>query len=69
MWHLEIERPGEQLGQPGPRESDLDPIGSDFHAAEEGHEHRLEFIGRRASEFFRDLPATFDVLAPPRPAL
>jgi hypothetical protein len=34
MLHLQIKRPGEQLGQPGPGEHDVDAIGSDFHPAE-----------------------------------
>jgi hypothetical protein len=35
MLHLPIKRPGEQLGQPGPGDRDLDAIGSDFHPAEQ----------------------------------
>jgi hypothetical protein len=30
MLHLEIKRPGEQLGQPASRECDVDAIGSDL---------------------------------------
>jgi hypothetical protein len=63
MLHLQIKRPGEQLGQPATRERDVDAIGSDFHAAEQGHEHRFDCVWCAGSEFFRDLTVTFDQLA------
>jgi hypothetical protein len=40
-----------------------DAIGSDFHAAEQGHEHRFDFVWCMASEFLRDPTATFNRLA------
>ena len=60
MLHLQIKRPGEQLGQAASRERDVDAIGSDFHPAKQCHEHRFEFVWRLASKFFRDLTAAFD---------
>ena len=68
MPHLQIKRPGEKLRQAASRERDFDAIGSDFHAAEQGHERRFDFVWCGASEFFRDLTATFDQVAPPRTA-
>jgi hypothetical protein len=65
MRHLQIKRPGEQLGQAASRERDFDAIGSDFHAAKQCHERRFDFVRRGGSEFFRYLTATFDQLAPP----
>ena len=58
MLHLQIKRPGEQLGQAASRERDVDAIGSDFHAAKKCHEHRFDFVRREATEFVRDLTAT-----------
>ena len=66
--HLQIKRPGEQLGQAASRERDVDAIGSDFHPAKQGPERRFDFVWCGASEFFRDLTATFDQVAPPCPA-
>ena len=63
MLRRQINRSGQQLGQPASRERDVDAIGSDFHAAEQGHEHRFDFVRRGASEVFRELTATFDQLA------
>ncbi len=37
--------------------------GSDFHAAEQYHERRFDFVRCVGSEFFHDLTATFDQLA------
>ncbi len=65
MLHLQIKRPGEQLGQAASRERDVDAIGSDFHAAEQCHERRFDFVWCGGSEFLRDLTATFNQLAPP----
>jgi hypothetical protein len=49
-----------------PRERrDFDAIGFDFHAAEQCHERRFDFIWCVGSEFLRDLTATFNQLAPP----
>jgi hypothetical protein len=56
MLHRQIKRPGEQLGQAASRERDFDAIGS--NAAEQCHERRFEFVGRLASEFFRELTAS-----------
>ena len=39
-------RSGQQLGQAASRERDVDAIGSDFHAAEERHERRFDFVRR-----------------------
>ena len=44
MLHLQIKRPGEQLGQAASRERDVDAIGSDFHAAKQCHERRFDFV-------------------------
>jgi Acetoacetate decarboxylase (ADC) len=57
MLHLQIKRPGEQLGQPTSRERDVDAIGSDFHPAVQAHEHRFEFVWRLPSQVLpRSLP-------------
>jgi hypothetical protein len=58
--HSHFARPGEQLGQAASRERDVDAIGSDFHPAEQGHEHRFDCVWCAGSEFFRNLTATFD---------
>src|ERR1700732_2966270 len=65
MLNLQINRPGEQLDQAASRERDVDAIGSDFHAAKQFHKYRFDFVWREATEFLRDLTATFDQLAPP----
>jgi hypothetical protein len=44
MLRLQIKRPGEQLGQAASRERDGNAIGSDFHAAKQGHERRFDFV-------------------------
>ena len=67
MLRRQINRPGQQLGQPASRERDVDAIGSDFHAAEQGHKHRFDFVWCASSEFFRDLTAAFDQLAASEP--
>src|ERR1700730_15514077 len=48
-----------------PKERDVDAIGSDFHAAEQFHKYRFDFVRCGGSEFLRDLTATFDQLVPP----
>jgi hypothetical protein len=48
--------------QPGRGERDVDAIGSDFHTAEQGHEHRFDFVWREGAEVFRELTATSDQL-------
>ena len=63
MLHLQIKRPGEQLGQAASRERDVDAIGSDFDAAEKCHERRFDFVRCVGAEILRDLTATFDQLA------
>ena len=65
MLHLQIKRPGEQLGQAASRERDVDAIRSDFHPAEQGPERRFDCVWREAAEVFRELTATLDQLAPP----
>ena len=65
MLHLQINRPGQQVGQSASRERDADTIGSDFHAAERRHECLFDFVWCVGSEAFRELTATFDQLAPP----
>jgi hypothetical protein len=63
MLHLQIKRPGEEVGQPGSREHNIDVIGPDFDPAEQRHEQRFDFIRRLACEFLGDLTAAFDQLA------
>jgi hypothetical protein len=63
MLHLQINRPGQQLGKSASRERDVDAIGSDFHAAEQCHERRFDFVWCVGSKVFRNLMAAFDQLA------
>ena len=64
--HRQINRSSsEQLRQAASGDIDLDAIGSDFHAAEQRHERRFDFVRCAGSKFFRDLTATFDQLALP----
>ena len=63
MLHRQINQPGQQLGKPGSRERDVDAIGSDFHAAEQGHKHRIDCIRCASSGAFRELTATLNLLA------
>src|ERR1035437_10286721 len=67
MQHCKVKRPGEQLGQAASRERDVDAIGLDFHAAEQGHERRFDFVRCVGSKFLCDLTASFNQLAPPWP--
>jgi hypothetical protein len=62
MLHRQITRPGELLGQSASRERDVNAIGSDFHAAEQGYEHRFDCVRREAAKVFRELTAAFDQL-------
>jgi hypothetical protein len=55
LLHLQIKRPGEQLGQAASRERDVDAIGADFNAAKQCHEYRFHFVSCVGSEFVRDL--------------
>ena len=57
MLHLKIKRPGEEFGQPGSRERNVDAIGPDFYPAVQRHEQRFDFIRCLACELFGDLPA------------
>ena len=63
MLNLQIKRTGEQLGQPAPGKRDVNAIGSDFHAAEQGHKHRFDWLRCVGSEVFREPTAAFDKLA------